>query len=145
MANLNEQILENFSGGINCAQQVAGFWAEKLGYNKRDVMRMAAGFGGGCGRGDLCGVVSGALMVIGLKYGHSEPGDLEGKALTARKAKEFNDKFIKRNGSVTCRDLLQIDFSKEGEKQRAIDTGLIVEVCPQLIQDAIEILDEIMQ
>ena len=31
-------------------------------------------------KGEMCGAVSGALMVLGLLYGHSESDDLETKA-----------------------------------------------------------------
>ncbi|MBI4710518.1 MAG: C_GCAxxG_C_C family protein, partial [Nitrospirae bacterium] len=47
-----------------------GAYGDKLRFDKETVLKIASPFGGGIGRmGETCGAVTGALMVIGLKYG----------------------------------------------------------------------------
>jgi hypothetical protein len=41
----------------------------------------------------MCGAVSGALMVLGLLYGHSESDDLDAKAKAYAMAEEYMNRF----------------------------------------------------
>ena len=107
-------------------------------------MRMAGPFAGGFWRGDNCGAVCAAMMIIGMKYGHCKHGDAEGNAAMIAKTKEFTKEFISRNGSLACRDLVEYDFSKQGELDKAFDSGRIYDFCPKMVQSALTILDEIM-
>ena len=77
---LNEsQILEQFSQGFDCSQVVLGACADKIGLDPETAKKVAACFGGGMWYGHECGAVTGALMAIGAKYGHSQPGDQQAK------------------------------------------------------------------
>ncbi|MDR0468752.1 MAG: C-GCAxxG-C-C family protein [Peptococcaceae bacterium] len=140
----NAQILNGFKERMHCSQQVLMEWAEELGYDREEAARMAAPFGGGMFRGDTCGAVGGAMIAIGMKYGNSTPGDAKKDDAMQDKVKEFQEKFAARNGSTICRDLLGYDFAKPEERAAAFATGKVKEVCPKLVQDALEILDEIM-
>lgn len=139
-----DEVVRYFKGGIDCSQVVLMQWAEELGYDKEEAARMAASFGGGMFRGDTCGAVSGALMAIGLKYGHFELDDQESKAKLMEKVNTFQKKFIERHGTTICRELTKFDFSKEGELEKALASGKLFEFCPHLVLDALDILDEIM-
>ena len=139
-----EKINDGFMGCIHCSQQVVREWADELGYDCDAVMRMAAPFGAGFWRGDNCGAVCGAMMVVGMKYGHSKHGDEAQNAVMIAKTKEFTDKFIAHNGSVICRELVEHDFRQEGELEKAFQNGRIFDFCPKMVQSALEILDEIM-
>lgn len=48
-----EKIAELFMKGIDCSQVVAGAFAEELGITQEEAYKMAAGFGGGMGIGNL--------------------------------------------------------------------------------------------
>jgi C_GCAxxG_C_C family probable redox protein len=52
--------------------------------------------------GETCGAVTGALMVIGLKYGQTRVGGKAAKKKTYHLVKEFVEKFTARNGSINC-------------------------------------------
>ena len=139
-----EQINKGFAECIHCSQHVLMEWADKLGYDRDKAARIAAPFGGGMFRGDTCGAVSGAMIAIGMKYGHCKPGDTEGNAAMMGKVAAFQKEFIARNGSTICRELVGHDFSKEGELQKAKDNGKLFEICPKLVQSSLEILDKMM-
>ena len=74
-----EKIAELFMKGIDCSQVVAGAFAEELGITQEEAYKMAAGFGGGMGIGETCGAVVGAMIVLGLKFGHCDTEHMEQK------------------------------------------------------------------
>lgn len=138
------EIVRNFQGLIHCSQIVMKQWAEDLGYNEDEALRFTAPLGGGCFNGDVCGCVSAAMVVIGMKHGHCELGDVEGNAHMMQKVAEFHKRFLEKHGSIVCRQLTGYDFSKEGELARAMEAGKLFDVCPNYVNSALEILDEIM-
>ena len=139
-----EQINKRFKECMHCSQQVLMEWAEKSGYDRDEAARIAAPFGGGMFRGDTCGAVCGAMIAIGMKYGHCKPGDTEGNDVLKGKVDAFQKEFIALNGSTICRELVGYDFSKEGELQKALESGKIFEICPKMVQSSLAILDKIM-
>ena len=60
------------------------------------------------------------------------------------KVKEFRQKFTKRHNSSICRDLVGYDFSDDEQKKVALLNGRFQEVCPIFVQDAIEILEQML-
>lgn len=72
-----EKALNYFSQKFNCSQAVLSTFAEELGISEELALKIGTEFGGGARRGELCGAVSGALMVLGLKYGHFHKGNDE--------------------------------------------------------------------
>lgn len=145
-SDMNEDVArEGFAGGIDCSMEVAAHCAKYLTIGEKDLLKMAAAFGGGMMHGETCGCVTGALMALGLKYGNCEPGDKDGKdAFLARKAR-FEQAFAEANGSLLCRELLGHDLSKPGEMQKILDENLMMTCCPKLACSACRILDEMMK
>ncbi len=91
-----------------------------------------------------CGVVTGAFMVIGLKYGSVDANEKEIKEKAYGLVREFARRFEKHNGSSICRELLGCDISKPDGLRSAKENDLFTSVCPGLVQDAIGILEEML-
>ena len=72
-----------------------GAYAEEYGLTVDQAMKVASCFSGGVRKGEVCGAVSCALMVIGLKYGEG----IDYKAIAYPKAAEFMDRFKEKNAS----------------------------------------------
>ena len=90
-----------FTGGCNCAQAVFAAFADELGMDEESAKRIATGLGGGVGRmREVCGAVSAAAMIIGMRLGPDKT-----KAYPA--IQEFCAKFKEKAGSIVCRDLLK--------------------------------------
>jgi len=107
-------------------------------------MKIGNAFGGGMGRtGETCGTVTGALMIIGLRYGAADVNDTASKTKTYEIAKEFLRKFKEMNNSMTCRDLIGFDIGSK-EKLGPEDWDIILKKCPKYIADAAGILEEIV-
>ena len=100
---------ELFSQGYNCSQSVVGAWAEEIGLDKNTALKIACGFGGGMGRlREVCGAVSGAVMILSWKYGYTDGTDQAAKAEMYKLIQAFAARFKEENGfdSIVCRELL---------------------------------------
>jgi len=139
-----EKALKVFSQKFNCAQSVFSVFAEDLGIDEKTALKIAGCFGGGVRCGEVCGAVSGALMAIGLKYGHCMPNDLEKKEIANLKAFEMISKFKSENGSIICRNLLGYDLSIKEELDIILEKNLYATVCPEMISSAVQICDKIL-
>ena len=137
--------LSRFAVGFNCAQAVFSAYAEPLGFDRDTVLKLAAGFGGGMGRmAATCGAVTGAFMVLGLQYGGAT-ADRQAKEAIYARIRKFADRFQARNGSLVCRELLDCDISNPEGLKRAQELGIFTSICPKVVQDACEILEEMRQ
>jgi C_GCAxxG_C_C family probable redox protein len=109
------------------------------------ALKIAQGFGGGMGRmAQTCGAVTGAYMVLGLKYGNAETHDKETKEKVYELIREFSRRFENRNSSIVCRELLGCDISKPEGVMAAKENGLFTSICPKMVREAVEILDEMI-
>jgi len=113
---------------------------------ERDVaLKTAQSFGGGMAQmGQTCGAVTGAFMVIGLKYGRTRADDDEAKRRTYALVREFVEQFKARNGTILCRELLGCDISTPEGNRAAKEKGLFSTVCPGFVRDAVGILEKIL-
>ena len=144
MGTMNEEQAKYmlFDQGYDCAQTVFSTFAEDLDLDEETALKVAAGFGGGMHQGDMCGCVTGALMVLGMKYGWNEPGDTVGKEIMNGKAREFERRFRERLGGLRCRELLEADVSTPEGKFLAAER--IPQRCPGFVAAATEILEEML-
>ena len=108
------------------------------------AFKIASSLGGGLARsGNTCGAVTGALMVIGLKYRNLDYEDQENRELTYEIGRKFIEQFKKVHGTIKCKELLGYDISTlEGREKAKLD-NLFDELCPKLVKDASEILETI--
>ena len=99
---------ELFLSGYNCAQAVAMAFCEETGLTQQQTARMVSAFGGGMGRlREVCGAVSGMLMVAGILYGYDDPKATTAKRELYAQVQEMAGTFREEMGSIICRDLLK--------------------------------------
>lgn len=117
----------------NCAQSVACAFAEEIGVDMETLFKACEGFGLGMGCMDgTCGAISGAVMLAGFK---NSDGNLDApgtKVSTYQLAKTILEKFEEKNKATICRDL------------KGADTGVVLRTCPGCIEDAVEIVQEVL-
>lgn len=138
------EITRKFMGGLDCSQVCFSYGSDLMDFDEEEALRIAAAFGGGLFKGRTCGCVTGCLMALGLKYGHSEPFDEEAKAKMMAVTNEFINWFEEEHGSSICKDLIGFDFSK-GESQAAVESGVMLEKCPLLAKSACDRLAELLE
>jgi C_GCAxxG_C_C family probable redox protein len=130
-----EQAVELFNQGYCCSQAVLAVFIEELGLSKENGLKIASGFGGGMRMAETCGAVTGAFMVLGLKFGPD-------KEKVRLRVEELIKKFKMINGSVNCRELMGCDITTQVGLDMAREKNLFDTTCTKLIRDATEILEE---
>ena len=99
--NRVEKAAALFTSGCNCAQSVFAAFADEFGLDEELAKRLACGLGGGIGRmREVCGAVSAAAMVIGMRRGPD-------KAQAYPAVQAFCAAFKASCGSIVCRDLVK--------------------------------------
>lgn len=133
---------ELFLQGYNCAQAVAVAFCDVTGLESAFSAKMASSFGGGMGRmREVCGAVSGMLMVAGLLYGYDTPGDDAAKKAHYALVQDLAGKFREQAGSIICRDLLNNPPSDPNPSPRTAEYYK-TRPCAWLVVLAARILDE---
>jgi C_GCAxxG_C_C family probable redox protein len=126
---------------MNCAQAVLIAFCEELGMEKPVALKIALPFGAGMGRtGGICGVVTGAYMVLGLRP-YPELTPLEKKEKVYVLVSEFNRRFKVLHGSIECTALLGCNLGTPEGRAAAKAKGLITLACPAFVSDAVSILE----
>lgn len=98
---------ELFLQGYNCAQAVVVAFCDVTGMEKSAAAKLSASFGGGMGRmREVCGAVSGMLMVAGVVYGYDMPGDDAVKRAHYARVQTLAAEFREQVGSIICREIL---------------------------------------
>lgn len=134
-----------FTEGFSSAQAVISTFSEDLGLESETARKMSCGFGAGMAHtGNICGAVTGAMMVIGLKYGKALAGDDAAKEKTYALVQDFIVKFREKNGSIHCTELLGYNLSDPEQRSRAHESNTIATKCPGFTRDAVAILETIL-
>ena len=104
-----EQAVETFLGGCNCAQAVFSTYADLFGIDRQTAMNLTNAMGGGISRlREVCGTVSAMALLTGLAEGDVDPGDLKAREKVYQRTRDLTAKFEAENGSLICRELLGI-------------------------------------
>ena len=93
MTERQQRAQELHGKGYNCAQSVACAYCDLVGLDEQTAYKMAEGFGLGMGVMDMCGALSGAFMLAGVKgsAGIEAPGTT--KAQTYQQTREMAKAF----------------------------------------------------
>ena len=126
--------------GFSCSQAVFPAYGTESGLDREIALRVSGALGGGMGRmGETCGAVTGAFMVVGLKYGKTKAEDNQTREKAYSLVREFVAEFESHNGSAICRELVGGDISTpEGMKTAR-------NVCPKLVRDTAEIIERLLE
>ena len=115
--NQADRAEELFRQGYNCAQAVFGAFSQDLGLDSQEAMRLASPFGAGLGKlREVCGAVSGMLMVLGLARGYSNADAIDEKRALYALTQQAVHQFETENGYLLCRDLLHLEKGEDLEE-----------------------------
>lgn len=141
----SETAVDKFLAGYNCAQSVFYSFCDDLKLDKNIALKIACGFGAGMGRKEeVCGALTGGIMVIGMIYGREENQDPAKTDQTYQKTRELMDRFIEKHNTYICRRLIEGCelTTPEGQKE-FIEKELKTKVCKQCVSNVVEILEDI--
>ena len=143
--NYKDIALSYHRQGFACSQAVLAAYAPEFGIERELALKISTPFAGGMARlGETCGVVTGALMVIGLRYGKCKPGDDRAKEETYYYTEEFIDRFNTRNRTILCRELIDCKLNTPKGLKYFREEKINEKICQKFVIDATAILDEIL-
>ncbi|MDD5288167.1 MAG: Uxx-star family glutaredoxin-like (seleno)protein [Dehalococcoidales bacterium] len=121
---------------------------EAYGLDDEGILWAGIAFNGGIGGQNSapCGAISAATIALGLR--HRCPMDDKQKTkqerLNAREdASQLVKNFIEKFGSIICRDLLKLDFTKPEQLRYFQESGISKEKCDKYVQFVLEKLFEL--
>ena len=134
---------ELFMKDCNCAQAVMVAFCDVTGLDEDFAARISCSFGGGMGRmREVCGAVSGMLMVLGHLYGYADPGVEDcHKAAHYTLVQELAEKFRKEAGSIICREILENPPTDPTPTPRT-EEFYKARPCARMVMIAAKILDD---
>ena len=142
MSKRAERADEFHKSGYSCAQAVACVFSDVIGLPEKQIAALLSGFGGGFRTGELCGVISGAIMVLGAKWPHVVAEDQAAKEFAAGKARDFQRRFLEKFPSVRCAEIKELPCAPQ-HSPTAQALGL-EKACAVYITAAVEILEEML-
>ncbi|MBR4153638.1 MAG: C_GCAxxG_C_C family protein [Selenomonadaceae bacterium] len=117
--------------GYSCSQSVAVACADMVDVPKETLFKATEGFGLGMGTMDgVCGALTGALLIAGLKNSSGNLTSPKTKGATMKIAKAMQNNFREKCGSIICREL------------KGVDSGKMLCSCPDCIKHGVEVVEE---
>ena len=132
-----------FAEGYNCAQAVAVAFCDVTGMEESCMAKLSSSFGGGMGRmREVCGAVSGMLMVLGQLYGYVENGENDcHKKEHYQLVQSLAGAFREECGSIICREILKSPASDPIPTPRS-EEYYANRPCARMVMTASRLLDE---
>ncbi len=104
-----------FRAGYNCSQALVGAFAEDMDLPLDTAMKWSSGLGGGlCRMREVCGAVSGAILVLGYLHGSEDPEDYQNKRMLYALGQQMCFRFQDRFGTLNCGKLLNLPEGSVG-------------------------------
>ena len=117
--------------GYSCSQSVAVACADLVDVPKEILFKAAEGFGAGMGTMDgVCGALTGALLIAGLKNSSGNLDSPNSKGATMKISRAMLTSFRDKSGAIICREL------------KGVDTGKMICSCPDCIKHGVEVVEE---
>lgn len=111
MINLEERVAKAKrlfkEEGYNCCQAVVMAYNDVFGIDDDTAAALSSGFGGGMGRmREVCGSVSGMVMLAGLIAPAADPSVKVDRTKNYALVQQMAEEFKALNGSIVCKELL---------------------------------------
>ena len=165
-----EIAVEKLFNGFNCAQSIFYSFCDDLNIERELALKLACGFGAGMGlpnvrraadefdirsqvgsgttvggKEEVCGAVSGGILVISAKYGKTRKDDKSSTETTYGKTRELMDRFAQMNGSYICRDIIDgCDLTTDAGQKFFKENDLLKKKCSVCVKTVVEILEDIL-
>jgi C_GCAxxG_C_C family probable redox protein len=143
---LSEKAVKIFREEYNCTQSILYAFTEN-NIDKDLALNLSVGFGAGMGRKqEICGAISGAVMVLGLKYGNDGNNTKEKTNNVYKKVQYLIERFTQEKGTVKCTELLNGCNLMTNEGQEYFNNNNLKEsVCCECVALTCKILKEIIK
>lgn len=130
--------------GLNCAQSILAYFAPKFQdkLDKSALVAMGLNFGAGMNRGEMCGSVSAAYILLGLAYFDENLSHDENRDLRLKKTREFDERFLSELNALKCKELL--GFNPITDTPSEYESSRVPHICGSSLAAAINILEDML-
>jgi len=126
---------------LSCGQSVLVAFTDITGLTEEQSIALSSGFGNGMRCGSMCGVISTAVVVLGMRYPATLEDGAEGKKRSTRLVQEFQRRFAEQFKNLNCRDLLA---DKELVGTPAAQELGVTQHCRLLVVSGTELLSDML-
>lgn len=148
LESMNEELAERVEYfktlTYNCAQTSFAALRDVFGLQDGGIFKAMTPFPGFC-RGEICGAVTGCVMVFGLLFGTTEEGLKAGKKFQSATecTREFCDRFAEHHSSLRCWEIRKHKLGSANAPENPVEatewTSRMVRECTGLVHDAVSI------
>ena len=143
--NRSEIAVNKFKEGYNCAQSVLFSFADMLDISENEALKLATGFGGGMGRKqEVCGAISGGILVLSLLHGRGENDDRQNQEITYAEVRQLIERFEEKYSTVNCSKLLDGCVLETSEGQEQFKADNLILKCHDYVDYTVTLLDNII-
>jgi C_GCAxxG_C_C family probable redox protein len=139
-----DNAVEKLNQGYACSQAILTVYCGLFNMDSETALKISAGFGGGMRNGKTCGAVTGAFMVLGLKFGNQNCETADGRKNIYDAVTEFTKSFEQLYGSTDCKELLGCNVGTAEGMRKAKEENLFYTLCPKYVKSAAEILETML-
>lgn len=137
--------VDRFLNGYGCSQAILTQFCEQFDMDQLTALKISSAFPAGMQMAGICGAVTGAYMVLGLKFADQESSESAGRKRVYEAVAEFTRRFRGRHDTLDCKELLGCNIMTPAGKATADQENLFKTVCPIFVEDATRILQEMIE
>jgi C_GCAxxG_C_C family probable redox protein len=131
--------------GYNCAEAIVAAFADAVGLPADVGVPAATPFGAGIGRtGSICGLVSGAVIILGLAIGPRDPSDEATKERAYGVGAELVRGVEGSLGSILCPGILGANLGDPEDRRRALEDGRFPNRCRAAAGEVVDVLERLL-
>ncbi len=137
-----ERAVELFMQGYNCSQSVFAAYCDLTGLDFTLSVKLSSSMGGGVGRlREICGALSGALLVAGCLYGYTDISTNNPKSKHYALVQQLANSFKEKSGAIACRDILGLKGASQPYSPPRDADFYAKRPCAKMVHLAASVLD----
>ncbi len=144
-SELEEQMSIWLGEGYHCSQCVLLYWADRMNMDRDFALKLGSALGLGANHGDSCGALTATAISIGLSHGFTDPSQAGADGGSEKLIRAVTDRFIEKNGSSLCRDLLLGGYDGADPDAKAADGIDPWANCAKYCADAVMLASEYLE
>ena len=143
MNRINNAV-NKFNQGYACSQAILSEYCGLFDLELETALKLSAGFAGGMRYGRTCCAVTGAFMVLGLKFGARNCENSDGRKNVYDAVCEFTKRFEVIHVSTNCETPIGCNICTADGMKKAKDENLFSTICPKYIKSSAQILESML-
>jgi Putative redox-active protein (C_GCAxxG_C_C) len=140
-----EQAVCLLRAGCPCSEVVLRAYAPGLGLTRGEAFEIGMKLASMVNMGPTCGAVTGAFILLGKHWTPSRPDKGESERRLAAAVREFRRRFEVLHGTITCRKVLRSAARRACRRPLTEEPSILPELCPQLVRDASQLLEQMLE